>query len=412
MEILPKRRYRLIMDFKANFPEKLYDVCNDGALVHWNPNGSLSPAFYAEMTVTDFCPLAFLIFTAKIRQWEKFAKYPGFLQIPSFLNFKRLFREYGFERDINQNGIIEWSHPWFVRGRREMVNNIKTRRKSFQCPTPNQENEGLFGPAVVIPTEGKRRYSTRRRRKTPKMGHSNESLISYGAPDFGGGGDTRAMLSSEGKSFVVKPPQAIYIEDGTPVKNQRMMMPHQHVGDQLVNVNQNAKVERDIRGIMNNFAKNEFTLEEYNEYITKKRRLEEQMKTDKDDTTDAKDKQFWWLYENKADGNVPNQDAAPIVKQLVSGHNGSNQGAMPCGFCKCCSAISNYVNVFGEIPENIQVIDYLEDEVIPNQEVTVSTDPATHDVEVEVPANIDLNNNGYNIDHTLIKESQATTEVR
>lgn len=38
----PKRRYRLILDFKAQFPEKLYDVCNDGVLVHWNPNGSVS----------------------------------------------------------------------------------------------------------------------------------------------------------------------------------------------------------------------------------------------------------------------------------------------------------------------------------------------------------------------------------
>ena len=306
------------------------------------------------------------------------------------LNFKRLFREYGFDRDVNKDGDLEWHHPWFVRGRREMVRQIKTRRKAFGNALPDPSNEGLFGPPVVIPTEGKRRYSVRRRKKTKRF--SNGSDVSFnssmGTPDHGGGGDVSLNGSIDGKAFVVKPPQAIYIENGTPDLH-RSRSQHSihmtHSGGKLVNEKVSAQIDHDVQAVMNDFARNEFTIEEYNEYISKKRKLEQQMKVDSNKSgIDVTQKEFWWMYENRSNQNPQNVEplssdvtSTQFVKDPNQNTNAGNvPDSMPCGFCKCCSAISSYVHVFGEIPENIQVIDYLEEESVPAQPVATAPDAA------------------------------------
>lgn len=113
-----KPRLRLRCDPKERFPEKVYDVANDGYLIEWNGAGTAvvvnEPEF--EENIMD-C-------------------YPGFVQIPTMLNLRRLFREYGFDwRIIEMDGpTFEFSHPCFVYGQRDLLSDILTRRKSMGKP--------------------------------------------------------------------------------------------------------------------------------------------------------------------------------------------------------------------------------------------------------------------------------------
>ena len=110
-------RIRLSLDPKERFPEKLYDVANDGYLVSWNGTGT-------SVTVSEEG------FEDKVMEC-----YPGFLQISSFANFRRLFREYGFEWKFHsKRDEFEFSHDSFVYGRRDLLDNINTRRRSFARP--------------------------------------------------------------------------------------------------------------------------------------------------------------------------------------------------------------------------------------------------------------------------------------
>ena len=161
----PKKRFRLIVDFKSQFPEKLYDVANDGALIKWNRNGSVSVTSEQE-------------FENNVMKW-----YPGFLQIPSFQNLKRLFREYGFDRIVNQNNQYEWSHEMFVRGRREFLPEIKTRRKSFR--TPQNRREFNSDGDIIIPSNG-RRFPLRNRAKTKHYSPNENETPQNGTVDYGG----------------------------------------------------------------------------------------------------------------------------------------------------------------------------------------------------------------------------------
>ena len=62
------------------------------------------------------------------------------------------------------------------------------------------------------------------------------------------------------------------------------------------------------------------------------------------------------MYGSKTNG-VSIEQNTDTAKQTTSI---DQESFIPCGFCKCCSTISNYVHLFGEIPENIQVVNYLE----------------------------------------------------
>ncbi|KAK3100314.1 hypothetical protein FSP39_018068 [Pinctada imbricata] len=150
-------RLRLSMDPKDRFPEKLYDVANDGYLVSWNGPG-----------------------TAVCANEEEFEEnvmdcYPGFVQISSFANFRRLFREYGFDWSFDsEQNVFEFSHCCFVYGKRDLLENIQTRRKSFSKPV-RQASEfqkrvvELASMDIDDEKEGKtRRYLTRTRTGSTK----------------------------------------------------------------------------------------------------------------------------------------------------------------------------------------------------------------------------------------------------
>ncbi len=57
---------------------------------------------------------------------------PGLVQIASFANFRRQLREYSFEWRNNSDisGEYVFSHPYFIRGRRDLLQQILTRRKT------------------------------------------------------------------------------------------------------------------------------------------------------------------------------------------------------------------------------------------------------------------------------------------
>jgi hypothetical protein len=55
-------------------------------------------------------------FNAKTSENEVMSCYPGFLQIASFVNFRRLFREYSFHwKLLDDDCTLEFSHPCFVK---------------------------------------------------------------------------------------------------------------------------------------------------------------------------------------------------------------------------------------------------------------------------------------------------------
>ena len=58
-------------------------------------------------------------------------RYPGLVQISSFLNYRRQLREYGFDWAVVQNGEFQFSHPCFIRGRQELIRGVTTKRKSY-----------------------------------------------------------------------------------------------------------------------------------------------------------------------------------------------------------------------------------------------------------------------------------------
>lgn len=110
------KRVRLRINIKERFPEKLYDVASDGYLVRWNGTG------------TAVC------INEKIYEEKVMSAYPGFVQISTFPNIRRLFREYGFDwriKETNGSEIFEFAHPNFVYGHRELLQDIMTRRKSY-----------------------------------------------------------------------------------------------------------------------------------------------------------------------------------------------------------------------------------------------------------------------------------------
>ena len=349
METLPRKSYRLIVDFKSQFPEKLYDVVNDGYLIHWNRNGSIS-----------------------VNSEEEFENsvmrlYPGFLQIPTFLNFKRLFREYGFDRVVNENNEYEFSHPFFIRGRRDLTKKILTRRKSLRFPANFNREE----PLIINAEEGKR-YSTRKRKRTTLFNPNTDSCQSTDETETESQGDTY-------KTYIISHTDMKRYPVVKPEENNNQVNPKLQNDAKYSNTKESPKLQKiQIQNIMEKYAEKEFTEQEYEEWMAKQRKLdklnENSMREKKQESNVHKTREFWWMYDDKFDASseVKDKPTAP-------------ENCMPCGFCKCCSAISNYVHIFGEIPENIQVFDYL----------------------VEVPVETEVNDeNDMNVASEVIIETQ------
>ena len=106
---------------ERKFPEKLFEYASDDcSLITWNKVG----------TAVVVNPDRF--------EAEVMKKYPGFMQISTFLNLRRQFRWYGFNWESLENGDFEFSHPAFLRDRPDLVELVVTRRKQrrgvgFDC---------------------------------------------------------------------------------------------------------------------------------------------------------------------------------------------------------------------------------------------------------------------------------------
>lgn len=100
----------------THFPVKLWDVVDDDSsdIFTWSSDG-----------------LSFFVDDSKYEQ-DIMDKYPGFVQISSFANLRRLLREYSFDWQSNDTGEFQFSHPSFQRGKREEIFNIRTKRKAIQ----------------------------------------------------------------------------------------------------------------------------------------------------------------------------------------------------------------------------------------------------------------------------------------
>lgn len=299
-----KKRIRLIFNPKDQFPSKLYDVCNDGYLIRWNRNGSVSvpdeDAF--EANVMDL--------------------YPGFLQIPSFVNFRRLFREYGFEWVINQDNILEFSHPLFVRGRKQLLPEIKTRRKSFQNSHPVASST-----SEIIEAEPGKRYATRRRRRTKQFA-VNENT---NKPDFSGGGEDRFRQNINQNIYGGLKTQTL--------QSGIQIVPPSQLQIQKPEVRQPA----DLKPIQQNFVQNELTEEEFMQWLARKRMIED-MKV-KENLPETVNKEFVWMYYD-SNGERPEFEKTkqgdllltPVINENKSDQTKTSE--VPCGMCKCCVAMS------------------------------------------------------------------------
>lgn len=103
------------LEDKECFPEKLFDVANENKLIFWNKKGN-------SITISE-----------KKFEEEIMEVHPGFVKIPQFANFRRLAREYAFHWKIVDDECdltLEFSHPFFIRGKKELLTNILTKRKS------------------------------------------------------------------------------------------------------------------------------------------------------------------------------------------------------------------------------------------------------------------------------------------
>lgn len=147
-------KLRLRFDPKTRFPFKLYDVANDSYLVKWNSDGT--SVLVDEETFEE----------------EVMRCYPGFVKIASFVNFRRLFREYSFEWKIvdGTDSLFEFSHPSFVRGGMSLLAGVKTKRKSFYKPFLCRREE-----MCPLATSSPKQYSQRRNRCRRRTSESENS---------------------------------------------------------------------------------------------------------------------------------------------------------------------------------------------------------------------------------------------
>ncbi|KAL8604978.1 hypothetical protein ACOMHN_028606 [Nucella lapillus] len=171
-----RRRTRLSFDPKARFPAKLFDVANDGYLLTWNSDGTG------------------IIVDEAVFEKTVMYSYPGFVQIASFLNLRRLFREYSFDWQIVEGTVtvFQFSHPAFIRDREDLLDEVRTKRKSGRDMDLGLANKrsyvqclhgGSFSPKELE----KCQYRSRR--------YSGKNPDEYADFSDMGGTDSRSSLS-------------------------------------------------------------------------------------------------------------------------------------------------------------------------------------------------------------------------
>ncbi|KAK6186577.1 hypothetical protein SNE40_008591 [Patella caerulea] len=238
------------------FPEKLYDVVEDNYVIRWGADGT--------SIFVDENGFAEIIMEC----------YPGFLQIPDFPNFRRLFREYSFDWE-NRDSIFEFSHPCFIRGKPELLGQILTRRKSYYKKTPaadkRRELPDYFDVEFNSETPGR---MTRRGfiplKSTEKQKNVPEKIIF----------DEKKAYKIHERPSLTKYPEKEEIE------NENSQDQCEDEKFQKGSFEENRKA---IENIINVFAINELSPEEFLEYLQRRRSTLESnsvpMKVDNSATT-------------------------------------------------------------------------------------------------------------------------------
>lgn len=366
-------RVRLSFDSKDPFPEKLYDVANNGYLVKWNG-----------------CGTAVQVDDPDLFEKEVMKCYPGFLQIPSFVNFRRLFREYSFDWKFLDDGqTFEFSHPYFVYGYRDVVSEIRTRRKSFSKPTLDisafqkevnaLENEN---------DEDGKRYNTRRSRRTKtRKSLEIENRGAHHSEDY-----------TNNSRFVINDS----LQDGSSNDSYSSNQPTKP--DNLNNssvdnnhYNSSNTFSSVASDIMKLFIKNEFSFEDFCTW-TERNQCDFNLNANKWDILESVNNQSQSLF------TVNNTSHALFTTN--DGYSNSSQISYadpqlqedPCGNCKCCRAyqISHYENISsqGLVSRNMSV----------PGELDLSCDDAPRNM--SVPGELDLS-----CDDVLDSESEKQYTV-
>ena len=150
----------LKMDFdrKVRFPEKLWEVMEDPSpILHWSTDGTA------------------IVANEQLFEDKVMKRYPGLVQISSFLNYRRQLREYGFDWAVVQNGEFQFSHPCFIRGREELIRGVTTKRKSYGGCHSHSTTE--MTPSEGGASSGRGRCRTRAVSRLVNTSHSTPTQI-------------------------------------------------------------------------------------------------------------------------------------------------------------------------------------------------------------------------------------------
>ena len=85
--------------------------------------------------------------------------HPGLVEIPTFANFRRQMREYGFDwTHCKETGDFTFTHPSFVRGRKDLIHLVVTRRKS-KCVSRGEAKDRVRRQSTRKLTRQSRSYN-------------------------------------------------------------------------------------------------------------------------------------------------------------------------------------------------------------------------------------------------------------
>lgn len=305
-------RVRLRMNQKDPFPEKLYDVANDGYLVKWNGCGT-------GVQVED----------ADLFENEVMNCYPGFLQIATFANFRRLFREYSFNwKLLDDDCTLEFSHPCFVYGYRDDVSEVRTRKKSFSKPSMGMstfQRDVLALNDDAVADESKR-YRTRSRLTKRRSRELEDSLDS--------------SSDSNNSTFVINDS----LQDSSSMNNDSYKY-HDLNAESVINVPSPRDTSNGRRTfssvasqIMKLFVKNEFTFEDFCTWAERNQR-DFGLDANKFDIFSYMNNQpeiIAHSYSEFVDNSVSYQPIEQSFTQELQEYP-----EQPCKNCACCRAYQN-----------------------------------------------------------------------
>ena len=126
METLAENKY-CQKENKGTFPRKLWDVLQQEkdpmGFLRWSRDG-----------------ISVLVNDTKLEK-KVMKTYPGLVKIPSFANFRRQMRWYGFDWEYNHDvGLFYFSHPNFQRDKEELLHLVSSKKQrvskqSFEMET-------------------------------------------------------------------------------------------------------------------------------------------------------------------------------------------------------------------------------------------------------------------------------------